>query len=518
MRLRPVAAGVALAALLAGTASAARIVGTNRADVLRGGSRADIIDGRAGNDLLDGGAGRDRLRGGTGSDSVVAWDGVRDRVSCGPGADVVNADGVDSISPDCETVMRQIASDPYTNVQSQHRTIVEPDSFAYGATVVATFQVGRTVGGGATNIGFSTSLDGGRTWRSGNLSGLTTFAGGRFARGSDPVVAYDARHAVWLITSLLVGGPGGESALVVSRSSNGLSWSGPVFVSRDSQFVFDKQWLACDNGESSPFRGRCYMAYSDLRGEQLAFQSSSDGGLTWSAPVHAPENAGRGGILGPSGAPAPQLLTRPDGTLVVPYFDETRLAAVRSTDGGATFSRPATIAPARFARTAFRTPPLPSADSDANGALYVVWPDCSQRPGCGGDDLLLIRSTDGLSWSAPARIPLGGRTGAVSHVLPGLAAGPNGRLALAFYTATGERARTAFVSSPDGGATWSRVRRLSAETMLSSWLPNTTLGPMFADYISTSFVGQVAVPVLTLARRPDRRLNEAAFAARLNLP
>ena len=58
-----------------------------------------------------------------------------------------------------------------TRTRSQHETQVEPDSFTVGRRTVATFQVGRRFDGAATNIGFSTSLDDGSTWRSGLLPG-----------------------------------------------------------------------------------------------------------------------------------------------------------------------------------------------------------------------------------------------------------------------------------------------------------------------------------------------------------
>src|SRR5919198_1214943 len=60
----------------------------------------------------------------------------------------------------------QISSDPYTNAISQHKTEVEPDTFAFGSTIVSAFQVGRIFDGGASNIGFATSTDGGATWTS----------------------------------------------------------------------------------------------------------------------------------------------------------------------------------------------------------------------------------------------------------------------------------------------------------------------------------------------------------------
>ena len=57
---------------------------------------------------------------------------------------------------------------------------------------------------------------------------------------------------------------------------------------RSDDLAYDKNWLTCDNGAASPFRGRCYLAYT-LIGSQgrddLAVQRSDDGGRTWSAPV-----------------------------------------------------------------------------------------------------------------------------------------------------------------------------------------------------------------------------------------
>jgi len=72
----------------------------------------------------------------------------------------------------------------------------------------AAFQVGRFLNGGATDIGFARSLDGGATWMQGFLPGLTFNAGAfadpdsPFERVSDPSVAFDAKHGKWLISSI----------------------------------------------------------------------------------------------------------------------------------------------------------------------------------------------------------------------------------------------------------------------------------------------------------------------------
>src|SRR5262249_27965101 len=58
-----------------------------------------------------------------------------------------------------------------------------------------------------------------------------------------------------------------------------------------------------------------------------------------------------------------------------------------------------------------------------------------------------------------------------------------------------------FVSSTDGGATWSAPTQL-AGPMTLSWLPNTSQGRMVGDYISTSFSGGTAHPIIAVASVP----------------
>src|SRR5579864_7320547 len=62
----------------------------------------------------------------------------------------------------------RISTDPFTNPTSQHATQVEPDTFAFGNTIVAAFQSGRFFQGGASDIIFATSTNGGATWTTGN--------------------------------------------------------------------------------------------------------------------------------------------------------------------------------------------------------------------------------------------------------------------------------------------------------------------------------------------------------------
>ena len=290
-----------------------------------------------------------------------------------------------------------------------HASEAEPDSFSWGSTVVAGFQVARFETGGAQSIGFAVSRDAGRTWKSGILPALTAASRphGQFSRASDPSVAYDALHGVWLIASL--GFSDNESALLVSASPDGLHWSDPYVAGRkpngQTGILFDKEWIACDNGPASPFRGRCYLSYSDIEQLRLATQTSSDGGRTWSARSVPPDNAGRRGIEGPA-APAPQPRLASERRPQRPAFRRRALRRPLDRRRRHVLQRDR-IAPSRFFSSNFlRSGPFPSVEVGAGGVVYMAWPECRRRARCTGNDLLLSTSTDGLAWTPPRRIPL----------------------------------------------------------------------------------------------------------------
>ena len=211
--------------------------------------------------------------------------------------------------------LTQISSDPYTNPTSNHKTQVEPDAFAFGNTIVSAFQSGRFFDGGASNIGFATSTNGGETWTHGFLPASTVYAtpAGPYARASDPSVAYDARHKVWLISWLGIINPAGPVDVDVSRSTDGgLTWSAPVKVNATGQFN-DKNWTTCDDTATSPFYGHCYTEFdvaSTLNRVQISV--STNGGVSWSAPRTTPDHTS---VIGG------QPLVQPNGTLIMPIDD-----------------------------------------------------------------------------------------------------------------------------------------------------------------------------------------------------
>jgi hypothetical protein len=425
-------------------------------------------------------------------------------------------------------VATPISSDPYSNVDSQHRTQVEPDSFGYGDTVVAAFQTGRFVnGGGSSNIGWATTTNAGRTWTTGMLPGTTVNQGGPWSRISDPSVAYDPLHDVWMISTLSFGlgaTPfGSPSGILVSRSTDGgLTWQNPV-----ETFVggfLDKNWITCDTWPQSPHYGNCYQEWDDPGGGgQISMNRSSDGGVTWSSPVEP--------VGSPSGLGG-QPVVQPNGNVVVPYEGGPGISAFRSLDGGVTWKDVTTVANVTEHGVAgnLRTSPLPSAEVDAAGKVYVAWQDCRFRSGCTANDIVMSTSTTGTSWTAPVRIPIDATTSGVDHFIPGLgvdrsSAGDQARLALGYYYYPVSACNTTtcdltvgFISSRNGGASWSQARKVAGPFKLS-WIAQTDQGPMVGDYISTSFTnGSLAFPIFAIAKPPTGSVfDERAASARFDV-
>jgi len=419
---------------------------------------------------------------------------------------------------------KRVSSDPFTNTDSQHATEVEPDTFAFGSTVVGAFQTGRFFDGGSTDIGWATSQDKGKTWVHGFLPSTTVNSTppGPYERLSDPSVAYDAKHGVWLIESLGLNGGAGKGVIVSRSTDGGLTWSAPVTVSTTTGF-YDKTWIACDNTPTSSHYGNCYATWDDVNaGDRLLNSTSSDGGLTWGAKKATANNAsGLGG----------QPLAQPNGDVVVPALSAfaDQILAYKSTNGGSTWNSSVVVANISDHGVAgdLRTEPLPSAEVDGAGKVYVVWHDCRFRSGCSSNDIVMSTSTNGTTWTSPVRIPIDGVSSGVDHFIPGIAvdrktSGNTARLALTYYfypnascTQSTCQLSVGFVSSIDGGATWSAPQTLAGPMKLTD-IADTSQGRMVGDYISTSFAGQKAVPIFAVGKpKSGSVFDEGMYASKL---
>src|SRR5919199_464104 len=304
------------------------------------------------------------------------------------------------------------------------------------------------------------------------IPGFTSPAG-PYARVSDPSVAFDARHNVWMVSSLALNSTPSGVAVIVNRSTNGgTSWGNPVTVhAAGAGEDLDKNWTVCDNTSTSPFYGSCYTQWDDHGGGNLLKMAySRDGGLTWTL-----SKTPRVGVIG--------------GPSFGQAFTITSISS--ATDPGG-----------------IRSGPLPSAEIDGSGKIFVAWADCRFRTNCTQNDIVYTTSTNGSSWTAVQRVPIDSVTSGVDHLLPGLGvdkatSGASAHLGLLYYffPAGTTNLSVGYISSTNGGSTWSAPTQL-AGPMTMSWLPNTSQGRMVGDYMSTSFAGGTGPPVFTLANAP----------------
>jgi hypothetical protein len=400
----------------------------------------------------------------------------------------------------------QVSADPYTNTSSFHQTQLEPDTFSFGSTIVGVFQTGRFPDGGANDIGWATSTNNGASWTNGFLPGTTVFSTppGPWARISDPSVAFDPKHNVWMIAGLAIDNTLTGKAVLVSRSTDGgLTWSNPVTVSQGGGSSFyDKSWITCDTWATSPNFGNCYAQWDDANfGDRFMMSRSTNGGLNWTAST-VPNASVIGG----------QPVAQPNGNVVVPITGFNAESFV-STDGGQSYSGPFSIG----SLTSHGAPGmrdgegLVSAEVDAGGTVYVAWVSCQFRPGCNGDDVVFSSSSDGQNWSAVQRIPTGPTNGTQEIFLAGIGvdratSGATAHLGVAFYqmptsscSSNTCKIQAAFVSSMNAGSSWSSIVKLFGpfkETQLAN-----AGGFFLGDYMSTSFGSNGrAFPVMAAGR------------------
>jgi hypothetical protein len=415
-----------------------------------------------------------------------------------------------------EAALLQISSDPFTNPTSQHATQVEPSVFASGNTLIAAFQSGRYIDGGASDIGYARSTNGGATWTEGFLPKITVFSdGGTNERATDAVVAYDARHKVWMIASLPITSTLGSPTVVVSRSTDGgVTWGAPVTVATNSSQDLDKPWIVCDNTPSSAYYGHCYVTYDDNGHSNTLYSSTStDGGLTWGASL-MPGGKAVSGIGG-------QPLVQPNGTVIVPVTNccSTRDLglnfAYESTNGGTSWTAPLKYIGVKTHAVAgpVRSGELPSAQIDSSGRVYMAWQDCRFRTACSANDIVFMSSTDGVNWTPITRIPIDATTSTSDHFLPTIAVDPTtsgstAHLALTYYffpkancTYLTCQLKVGYVASADGGAHWTQPITLAGPMSLT-WLANTDQGFMVGDYLAMTFANGKPHPVFAAAQAP----------------
>jgi hypothetical protein len=441
----------------------------------------------------------------------------------GPGAIPLAGTASTSTAPASLSNVQQVSQDtlpaapsiePDTEVEPA--VAIDPNN---AATITAAFQVGRDGNnGGAQDGGFATSRDGGQTWTSGFLQGLTTVNGGPFQHASDFVSAFGPDGSDY-VQSIPFDLTDARSAVAVQRSTNhGLTFGPPSLVVDDNslQIFNDKNWIVADTNKGSPFFGRLYTVWSrfitkgtapnSVSNSPGAVSVSNNDGKTWSPFVFATATSADTEGLIP--------LVHKDGAVTIVYdqFVPSKQAdfevAQTSHDGGTTWSKPVTVGEFEGAGVpGMRTGGLPAAAIDpATGNMYVVWQD-TRFNAAGLNDIVLSESTDGGStWSSP-RVVDPAVAGA-DRFTPAVAAN-NGNVYISYRTrgasGTAPDVSENLVVSTDGGQTFGPEQTVGPPTVLQFAAVSIEGGPTVAflgDYMGLAATSRTAQLLWCVASQP----------------
>jgi hypothetical protein len=302
-----------------------------------------------------------------------------------------------------------------------------------------------TAGGGARGHVVGVTFDGGESWGSVVVPGLSPCSGGDWHRTTDPWLAFGADGQLYA-AALSFRDSSFGGAVVVSRSEDGgLTWDAPVIVDEigDPEFN-DRETLTADPVDACTL----YVTWtrfdgnpSEVTAGDVLFSRTDDCGATWSDPVtvHSSDPVGI----------AAQIVVLPDRSLVAFFKENLRglverpLWVKRSIDGGATWpGEPIVAAATRQAVPV--TPdgsPVRSSSYDVavdrdTGDLYVIWEhlftDLSTPI-----QVALSASTDGgNTWSAPIRVdktPDGSVFSLEQAFLPSIEVTDDGTVGITYY-------------------------------------------------------------------------------------
>ena len=215
----------------------------------------------------------------------------------------------------------------------------------------------------------------------------------------DPVLVYDSTSGDVYLATLMFNGSGIQ---VFKSTDGGVSFGAPVNAAPGKSGFQDKPWLAIDN-HAGTGQGNLYLVERDFgTGDGIYFYSSTDGGTTWGP---------NGGTLIASGNQGAFVAVGPSHEVYVFWWTSTGIMCRASTDQGATFGPPTTVATFLSGGgtngdlgLGFRTNRFPhAAVNPFSGEIYVVYndkPASSDR--C--DIYMTESAAGGTAWTAPVRV------------------------------------------------------------------------------------------------------------------
>ncbi|MGH9155117.1 MAG: sialidase family protein, partial [Acidimicrobiales bacterium] len=285
--------------------------------------------------------------------------------------------------------------------------------------VAALWQQDRWSNGGSRGLVVGSSGDGGRTWATAPLPGVSACSGGSFLRATDPWLSFGPGGTLYAISLSLNGPANADHGLLVSRSPDGgRTWGAPITILRENVagVLNDKESLTADPGDAR----YAYAVWDRLATPVGAafsgptwFARTTDGGSTWEPARPIVD-------LGPTNQTlGNQIAVSADGTLVNIFSSirntpvrRTDIEVIRSADKGATWSAPITVD--RQVTVGVNDPEtaqplrtggfIPDIGVDrATGMLYALWEDGRFEAAVAA--VAFSQSADGgLTWTPAVRI------------------------------------------------------------------------------------------------------------------
>ncbi len=288
------------------------------------------------------------------------------------GAEDSFEDGTDSLEAADVLVNNPAGETGSSTTQSETSLVHSPVTGTYCSAFNDSYEFFGSGGGGGFT-GFARSTDGGITWQDRGAVGSTAFG--------DPSLVWRRADGNFYLATLDSGG-----GLALWRSTD--DCGDFTLLATPSTGSDDKEILAVDNNPSSPHYGNLYLVWTDfgVAGTPIRASRSTNGGVTWSAPVNL---SAAGTVQGAWPAVAPngdvfvawlRYASWPNGNITV--------EATRSTNGGVSYAAVTSplvnaVSPrSNAASTACGRPALngnlrylasPQITVDGSGVLHVVY-------------------------------------------------------------------------------------------------------------------------------------------------
>ena len=325
---------------------------------------------------------------------------------------------------------------------------------------------------------------------------------------------------------------GARSTVLVSRSGDGgTTWSPAIPLVDDdgSRFFHDKESLTIDSTDPRYVYALWDRVDPNDNGPTLLARST-DGGVSWSPAVTVYDPGAGRQTIGNVAVTTPDgvvhvFFTELGPVAGNPAATEGSLAVISSSDKGVTWSAPTriaqllavgTVVPLQAAVTVRAGEVLGTfAANPVDGTLFAAWQD-SRFTGGAHDAIVLARSTDGGStWSAPVRVSA---DATVPAFTPALAVLSSGLVGVTYYdfrqagTLTFRPTDLWLAVSRDGMA-WRETRLAGDFDLLDA--PNAS-GLFLGDYQGLSGDGSTFVALYARTNTGDTANRTDVFADRVN--